>query len=255
MRVRREEERIKRLEDEEIERRRVDAEEADYQEGLRHEVIQKANKHMHEAQDQVKSLKSKMMLCDVAHEQEAQKKLAARKKQVNSDIEKQWHEMEKAQMAEYDAKMQAKLEQEYKNKIENAKSISNQLEEFKLKYIQNLKAEMLEGELIKRQAQEDLEREKARELARQKRAMEMKQELIEANKQQMRMQEEAKAKELEEEERIEAFAKKKAARDLMKQEREHARFSEKQNERQKMIDRQIEQLRAIRDNEQNVLNK
>jgi len=30
MRVRREEERIKRLEDEEIERRRVDAEEADY---------------------------------------------------------------------------------------------------------------------------------------------------------------------------------------------------------------------------------
>jgi len=139
--------------------------------------------------------------------------------------------MEKAQMAEYDAKMQAKLEQEYKNKIENAKSISNQLEEFKLKYIQNLKAEMLEGELIKRQAQEDLEREKARELARQKRAMEMKQELIEANKQQMRMQEEARAKELEEEERIEAFAKKKAARDLMKQEREHARFTEKQNER------------------------
>lgn len=71
MRVKREEERIKRLEDEEIERRRVDAEEADYQEGLRHEVIQKANKHMHEAQDQVKSLKSKMMMCDVAHEQEA----------------------------------------------------------------------------------------------------------------------------------------------------------------------------------------
>lgn len=77
-------------------------------------------------------------------------------------------------MAEYDVKMQAKLEVEYKNKIDNAKSISNQLEEFKLKYIQNLKAEMLEGELIKRQAEEDLEREKAREMARQKRAMQMK---------------------------------------------------------------------------------
>lgn len=37
MRVKREEDRIRRLEDEEIERRRVDAEEADYQEGLRHE--------------------------------------------------------------------------------------------------------------------------------------------------------------------------------------------------------------------------
>jgi hypothetical protein len=39
-----------------------------------------------------------------------------------------------------------------------------------LNYIKGLKEEMLEGELIKRQAEEDLEREKQRELARQKRA-------------------------------------------------------------------------------------
>lgn len=123
-----------------------------------------------------------MMMCDVAHEQIAQKSLAQRKKAIQKDIDVQFDEMEKAQMAEYDVKMQAKLEVEYKNKIDNAKSISNQLEEFKLKYIQNLKGEMLEGELIKRQADEDLEREKGREMARQKRAMQMKQELIEANK-------------------------------------------------------------------------
>lgn len=36
----------------------------------------------------------------------------------------------------------------------------------------------------------------------------------------MRQQEEVKKKELDEEERIESFAKKKGARDLMKQERE-----------------------------------
>jgi hypothetical protein len=63
-------------------------------------------------------------------------------------------------------KMQSKLEQEYKNKISNAKSISDQLEEFKLNYIKTLKEEMLEGELIKRQVDEDLEREKQKELAR-----------------------------------------------------------------------------------------
>jgi len=96
---------------------------------------------------------------------------------------------------------------------------------------------MLEGELIKRQAEEDLEREKGRELARQKRALGMKQDLIEANKMQVRMQDESRQKELEDEERIEEFARKKAARDLMKQEREQARFSDKQNTRQKMIDR------------------
>jgi hypothetical protein len=68
--------------------------------------------------------------------------------------------MEKEQMSAYDEKMQAKLEVEYKNKVTNAKDISDQLEAFKLNYIKTLKEEMLEGELIKRQVDEDLEREK-----------------------------------------------------------------------------------------------
>ncbi len=67
-------------------------------------------------------------------------------------------------MEEYDAKMRAKLEREYNKKMENSKAISDQLEEFKINYIKSLKEEMLEGELIKRQAEEDLEREKIREL-------------------------------------------------------------------------------------------
>jgi hypothetical protein len=48
--------------------------------------------------------------------------------------------------------------------MENSKAISDQLDEFKLNFIKNLKEEMLEGELIKRQVQDDLEREKIREL-------------------------------------------------------------------------------------------
>jgi hypothetical protein len=54
-------------------------------------------------------------------------------------------------------------------KLSNAKDISDQLENFKLNYIKQLKEEMLEGELIKRQTEEDLEREKQREVARQQR--------------------------------------------------------------------------------------
>lgn len=70
-------------------------------------------------------------------------------------------------MSEYDVKMRAKLEQEYKLKQMNAKDISEQLENFKLNFIKQLKEEMLEGELIKRQVEEDLEREKHREIMRQ----------------------------------------------------------------------------------------
>lgn len=53
-------------------------------------------------------------------------------------------------MVEYDQKMREKLEREYHKKMENSKAISDQLEEFKINYIKQMKEEMLEGELIKR---------------------------------------------------------------------------------------------------------
>lgn len=68
-RLKREEDRIKRLEDEEIERRRIDAEEQGYQDELRRQQIEKANNFMHEQQDMVKALKSKLLLSDVIYEQ------------------------------------------------------------------------------------------------------------------------------------------------------------------------------------------
>ena len=101
---------------------------------------------------------------------------------MERDINKHWEEVEKDKMAEYDAKMQSKLEEEYRLKMDNAKAISDQLDQFKLNYIKQLKEEMLEGELIKRQVEEDLEREKQKELARQKRVAEMRADLNEANK-------------------------------------------------------------------------
>ena len=50
---------------------------------------------MHEGQDMVKALKSKMLMCDVAYEQQAQKALRDRKKAMESEIEKHWQEVEK----------------------------------------------------------------------------------------------------------------------------------------------------------------
>ena len=128
----------------------MDAQEQEYQDELRRQQIERANKQMHDQQDMVKALKSKLLLCDVAHEQEAQKKLRARKQQIEKDIDLHWEEVEKQKMQDYDEKMTKKLEAEYKKKIENAKAISDQLEEFKLNYVKGIKQEMLEGELIKR---------------------------------------------------------------------------------------------------------
>ena len=105
---------------------------------------------MHEGQDMVKALKSKMLMCDVAYEQQAQKAMRDRKKNIDKEIENHWQEVEKQKMSEYDEKMKKKLEQEYNLRQENAKNISDQLEQFKLNYIKQIKEELLEGELIKR---------------------------------------------------------------------------------------------------------
>ena len=48
-----------------------------------------------------------------------------RKKQIQKDIDKHWDEVEREKMKEYDEKMRAKLEQEYKLKMQNAKDISD----------------------------------------------------------------------------------------------------------------------------------
>ena len=72
----------------------------------------------------VKALKGKMLMCDVAYEQQAQQQMNQRKKQVAKEIDNHWVDVEKQKMAEYDEKMRAKLEQEYKLKQANAKDIS-----------------------------------------------------------------------------------------------------------------------------------
>jgi len=255
MRYKREEDRIKKLEDAEIERRRLDAEEQEYQDGLRRQQIERANKTMAESQDMVKALKAKMLMCDVAHEQKAQAQMRDRKKAIDRDIEKHWVEVEKQKMSEYDEKMRAKLEQEYKLKQANAKDISEQLETYKLNYIKQLKEEMLEGELIKRQTEEDLEREKQREIQRQQKVAKMRADLATANEELMKIKEAERLKEIEEEKKIEAFALKREQLENMKKEREEKRFQEKQSTRQKMIDRQIAELQALKDNQEEVLNR
>ncbi len=59
---------IKKLEEEEIERRKVDALEEALQNELRNEAIMKANKQLFDQQDRVKAFHSKLLLCDVINE-------------------------------------------------------------------------------------------------------------------------------------------------------------------------------------------
>ena len=68
----------------------------------------------------------------------------------------------------------------------------------------------------------------------------MKEDIVKANKDQIRLQQLMKEKELEEEKRIERFTREKEALDTEKSEREVAKKKFKLSQRQKMIDCQVE---------------
>lgn len=149
-RERKEYERIKKLEDDEIKRREIDAEEEAYQQSLRQAQLNKANKQFHDNTDMVKALHSKMLMCDVISEQQKQIDAKKRKEQLLKEIDLQWEELEKQKMQEYDERLREKLEKEYHKKMKNAQNVQDQLEDFKLNYIKKMKEEQLEGELIKK---------------------------------------------------------------------------------------------------------
>jgi len=166
LRRKREEERIGRLEEEEIDRRRIDAMEYELQQQTRLRAIERANKHAHESQDQVKAFHSKLLHADVLAEREIQLQLKQRKADNEKAMQKDWENLEQAKMEAFDDKVRQKLIDEYERKMSNAKVINDQLHEFKMKYIKRMQDEMLEAELINRQVQEELSREADKDAAR-----------------------------------------------------------------------------------------
>ena len=84
-------------------------------------------------------------------------------------------------MLEYDERLREKLEKEYKKKMQNAKHVNEQLEDYKMAFIKKMKEDELEGQLIKKQVEDELAREKLKELDRRKKAQDQKDALKKAN--------------------------------------------------------------------------
>ena len=108
--------------------------------------------------------------------------------------------------------------------MKNAKEINDQLEDFKLNYIKKMKEEQLEGQLVKKQVEEELEREKLRDLERLKRAAKTREEFKKANEELMKIQQEIAVKEQEEERKIEEYARKKDDIEHLKKTKAAERF-------------------------------
>ena len=239
----------------EMEKRKIDEEEKRFQEMQKKIIVERANKLLFEQQDSVKSFNSKLLYSDVLKERDIQKEILNRKKDTERFIENKWHDLEKEKMREFDMKEIIKQEEENEKKREQIGTINGQFHEFKIRKVKEYQDKVVEGEIIKLAAKRALEEEKRKEEERRLKAKQQQEEFKRANENLKIQKENKKQHEKEEEKRIEEFAIKKQQMVDLRKRKEIENFQNKQGERQKLIDRQIEHLKIIKNKEEEIFEK
>lgn len=243
------EDRKKKLEAEELERQRIDAQESKIQLDQRKATIDRANKLLYDEADRMKSFHSKMMLCDVLAEREAQTSLKGELKKLEHIREDRFLEMEKQnyrKMLEREIK-----EKETKEELSRivSKAQKEQLAEYKDKRFREVEDEMLEGELMRRKACEDLEAERAADKRRRAQAVKNIEETMVANEYLKQIKAEDALREKREEEKVQEHAQRKEKMLALRKAKEDEVFRQKQETRNRMIQEQAERLAKMCDDE------
>jgi len=243
------EEKRKRLEAEELERQRVDAEEAKIQLDQRKATIDRANKLLHDESDRMKSFHSKMMLCDVLAEREAQVALREELQNIEQIREDRYLEMDKQNYRKMlEREMKEKETKEELSRIA-AQAQKQQLAEFKEKRFREVEDNMLEGELLRRKALEDLEGERNAEKGRRDQAIRAQRETMQANDYLKQIKAEDMLRQQQEEEKIQDYARRKEKMLQLRKKKEEEVFQQKQQARNAMIEAQAKRLADMQNNE------
>ena len=241
--------------EQEMIKRKIDEEEQKYQDIQNNLVLERAKKMLFEQQDPVKSFNSKLMYSDMLKEREFQKDITERKRLINQTIEKQFFDMEQKKMEDYDRNELLKAQKELEKRNERMKIVHEQLQESKIRRIQDYQEKMVEGHLMKAAAQKAIEEDKRKEQEKERRKLQQREEFLKANEELEKLKEERRKKELEEEKKIEEFAFKKKQLEELKEKVANEKSKEKQAQRQKLIDKQIEYLNKLRTKEEEILQK
>ena len=242
------------LEDEER-RRLIDLEEKKYADAKNNIIIQRAQKMLFDEQDPVKTFNMKLMYCDMLKERDYQNEIKNRKKEMNNIIEKQFLEMDKKKMEDYDKKEAEKAKIEEEKKKVRMKIIHDQLKQSKMKIIQDYQEKMVEGELMKFSMKRALEAEKREKELIEEKKKEQRKQYIEANKRLLQYKEEQRKKEIEEDKKIQEFAFKKQQLADLRKKIEEEKEREKQKQRDKLEAAQLAYYNSLKKNENELLEK
>ena len=242
------------LEDEER-RRLIDLEEKKYADAKNNIIIQRAQKMLFDEQDPVKTFNMKLMYCDMLKERDYQNEIKNRKKEMNNIIEKQFLEMDKKKMEDYDKKEAEKAKIEEEKKKVRMKIIHDQLKQSKMKIIQDYQEKMVEGELMKFSMKRALEAEKREKELIEEKKKEQRKQYIEANKRLLQYKEEQRKKEIEEDKKIQEFAFKKQQLADLRKKIEEEKEREKQKQRDKLEAAQLAYYNSLKKNANEILEK
>ena len=117
--------------------------------------------------------------------------------------------MHKKNMEDFDKKEIERQKIENEKKIQRMNIINEQMQESKLKMIQDFQEKLVEGQIMKLDMKKALEQEKLEQKLREQKAAEQRRQYIEENRRLLKEKEIQKQKELNEEKKIEEYAKKK----------------------------------------------
>jgi len=243
------EEKKKKFEKEELERQMIDAEEAKIQLDQRKATIDRANKLLYDESDRMKSFHSKMMLCDVLAEREAQTALKEELKKLEHIREDRYLEMDKQNYRKMLEREMREKETREELQRQAAKGQKEQLAQFKDKRFREIEDEMLEGELLRRKAIEDLEAERQAQTRKRGAAIRALEETQKANDYLKQIKTEDSLRQLREEEKIAEYAERKERLLMLRRHKEDEVFHQKQATRNAIIEAQAKRLEEMQCNE------
>lgn len=230
------------MEKQEAERVNIDKQEADLQRALRIDAIKRANHILYEQTDKMKGLRSAQFYSDVLADREEQ----LQEKEIKAEwVEKAggvYHEMMMKQVAEDEkiAKLKDIERKEFLNK--NSQLQQKQLKEVRQRYINKLNEEKIEGELIIEKSRQELIEDATKASERSLKAKLAAEEMAIANQNLKKIQLELSLKESEEDYKRQEELKAKELMAVRRKKLEAKRFIEKQNIRQRLIDKACVEL-------------
>ena len=135
------------------------------------------------------------------------------------------------------------------------KIMKEQLQESKIKIIQDYQERLVEGRLMKLNMEKAVEEDKRMAELKEKQKKQIQKEYFEANERLKQEREAQKEKELAEEKKIELFAFKKQQRDDLRKKVEDQKIKDKLDMHQKMIDVQLNNLLKIQKEKEEAFNR